>query len=321
MVSDLGQGGRSLSGTFERASPATDGDRRRWGIPLFFLFVVLTSAAMAVVMVVSVVALSAMGMPIKPFDRAAISTTSLSPAFLIFGESFLFIAVAVATVIMSRIEKRPLADYHVGLVGALARVAQGLGWGAVTMAVLMGMIWLLHGVRLAPAAAPPATVAMSALMWAGGFLLVGAVEEMMLRGYLLRALARRLNFRWAAVISSGAFMALHIPNGGETVFGLIQVFLIGLVFCFSIWRTGTIWWAVGYHAAWDWTQSSVFGVADSGLTIAGSALIANTAGPDWLSGGATGPEASALMFVILAATVAIIWLGLKHRDEPMNVGW
>ena len=106
---------------------------------------------------------------------------------------------------------------------------------------------------------------------------------------------------------------------GEGPLGLLQVFLIGLVFSYSIWKTGALWWAVGFHFAWDWSQSFVFGVADSGLVSPGALLIAKPMGPTWLSGGATGPEGSVLMFAVLTATVGLIALTLKKRDHPLAV--
>ena len=138
-----------------------------------------------------------------------------------------------------------------------------------------------------------------------------------MRAYVLQTLARGLNFPWAAVISSGVFMLLHLPNGGESAMGLIQVFLIGLVFSFSVWRTGAIWWALGYHAAWDWAQSFLFGVADSGLVTPGALLSAHAAGPAWLSGGATGPEGSVLMFSIIAASLGLIGL-MRHTPTTAH---
>jgi len=88
-----------------------------------------------------------------------------------------------------------------------------------------------------------------------------------------------------------------------------------------VWRTGALWWALGYHAAWDWAQSFLFGVADSGLMTPGALMSAHPAGPAWLSGGATGPEGSALMFAIVAASVGLIGLTMMRGDQPVSSRW
>jgi hypothetical protein len=68
--------------------------------------------------------------------------------------------------------------------------------------------------------------------------------------------------------------------------------LAGLVFCFALYRTGSLWWAIGIHAAWDWSQSFLYGVADSGLMAEGHLFATHPVGKPILSGGLTGPEGS-----------------------------
>jgi hypothetical protein len=79
-----------------------------------------------------------------------------------------------------------------------------------------------------------------------------------------------------------------------------------MVFCFSLWRTGSLWWAIGFHAAWDWSQSFLYGVADSGLMIQHHLLATHPVGKPVLSGGATGPEGSIFILVVLGLASAII---------------
>jgi membrane protease YdiL (CAAX protease family) len=159
------------------------------------------------------------------------------------------------------------------------------------------------------------------VQWAGVFLVLAVAEESVMRGYVLQTLARGLNFRWAALISSALFMLGHIANPGESVSGLAGTFLVGLVFAFSIWRTGSLWWAVGFHAAWDWSETFIFGVADSGNKSTASLLMTHPIGPDWLSGGTVGPEGSLLIPVVMIATTILISLTLKEPDQKLGLNW
>jgi uncharacterized protein len=79
-----------------------------------------------------------------------------------------------------------------------------------------------------------------------------------------------------------------------------------MVFCFSLWRTGSLWWAIGFHTAWDWAQSFLYGVADSGIMVRQHLLATHPLGKPLLSGGATGPEGSIFILPIVLIIVLII---------------
>ncbi|HTQ95367.1 MAG TPA: CPBP family intramembrane glutamic endopeptidase, partial [Candidatus Acidoferrum sp.] len=128
---------------------------------------------------------------------------------------------------------------------------------------------------------------------------VSVHEELTFRGYLLFIAARRIRFWRAAIALSIGFAAAHLPNPGETFFGILQVLGTGLLFCFMIRRTGNLWFVLGFHAAWDWAQTFFYGTADSGLKSVGYFLNTSTEGPRWLTGGSTGPEGSVLSLIIL----------------------
>ena len=131
--------------------------------------------------------------------------------------------------------------------------------------------------------------------------------------------ARTIGFWVAAFVFSVVLFALaHMSNGGETALGIITVSLAGLVFVYSLYRTGSLWWAIGFHAAWDWAQSFLYGVADSGQASEGRLFMTHPAGAAWLSGGTTGPEGSLLVVPTLLLTAAIIYWTLPKRTEAFD---
>ena len=85
-----------------------------------------------------------------------------------------------------------------------------------------------------------------------------------------------------------------------------------MVFFFSLWRTGSLWWAIGFHTSWDWAQSFLYGVADSGLMIQHHLLATHPVGRPILSGGTTGPEGSIFIVAILGVIILIILLTLPN---------
>src|SRR5262249_27190314 len=141
-----------------------------------------------------------------------------------------------------------------------------------------------------------------ALFWFVLFILVSLYEEFLLRGYSQFALTRAMGFWPAAIVLSIIFGAVHAANPGESKAGLVGAGLIGLLFCLTLRRTGNLWFAVGMHTGWNWGQTFLFGLPNSGLASHQHLLISSLGGPRWLTGGTVGPEGSALVFMVVAIT-------------------
>ena len=110
-------------------------------------------------------------------------------------------------------------------------------------------------------------------------------------------------FWQAAWLTSTFFGYIHTFNKGETWIGIFSAAFIGFAFCVSIWLTRSAWWAIGFHASWDWAQTFFFGTADSGFLPKGHLLATSPAGSVLWSGGSDGPEGSVL---ILPTTLLIL---------------
>ncbi len=151
-----------------------------------------------------------------------------------------------------------------------------------------------------------------ALFWAAVFVVVGFFEEYAFRGYAQFALTKGFGFWPATIVTSLIFGAVHLANPGESWPGILGVVVVGIFWCFTLRRTGTLWFAFGMHAAFDFGETFLFSVPDSGVVFPGhlsSAVIHN--GPAWLVGGTAGPEASVLDFAILA-----IFFFVVHKMYP-----
>ncbi len=122
------------------------------------------------------------------------------------------------------------------------------------------------------------------------------------------------SFWQAAWVTSTVFGFLHTTNGGEDWIGIFSAAAIGFVFCVSIWVTGSAWWAIGCHAAWDWAETFFYGTADSGLVSKGHFLTTMPAGKAFWSGGTDGPEGSVLVLgaILLLLTVLLLVYGRKQ---------
>jgi len=213
--------------------------------------------------------------------------------------------VTLATVVVARLERRSLAEYGMSRRLAGGRLSEGVVWGVLTLSVTPLALAETGHFRIVDVALRGRAALGYALAWATVFLALAIAEEFAFRGYLLAFAARARGFWPAAAILSFSFGIAHVWNPGETVLGLLQVVEIALFFCFTIRRTGTIWFAVGFHAAWDWAQSFLYGTPDSGLLSVGRWLDSVVEGPTWLTGGSAGPEGGVLA---LASIALAAWL-------------
>jgi membrane protease YdiL (CAAX protease family) len=153
-----------------------------------------------------------------------------------------------------------------------------------------------------------------AAFWAAMFLLVGFFEEFLLRGYSQFTLTRAIGFWPAAVVLSCMFGLIHLQNAGEQWPGLLAAAVIGFFFCLTLRRTGSLWFAVGFHAAWDWGETFFYSVPDSGTMFPGHLLKSSLHGPRWLSGGMVGPEGSVLCFVV----IGVAWVAFARVYPDVN---
>ena len=216
-------------------------------------------------------------------------------------------SLSVATWIVSRIEKRSLAEYGIDMRQAFGgKFWEGSVWGFAMLSAVVLVLWITGHFRIESAALTGLAVVRWALAWGITFLAVSLSEEFAFRGYWLFSMSRRMRFWPAALFLSGIFGVAHLTNHGENVLGLLHVIATGLLFCLTIRRTGTLWFAVGFHAAWDWSETFFYGTPDSGLLGVGHFLNTSVQGPSWITGGAAGPEGSIVAIPVLALCAVLI---------------
>jgi hypothetical protein len=156
------------------------------------------------------------------------------------------------------------------------------------------------------------------LVLAVALALVSSLEELILRGYGLQLLAEA-GGRWAAALVTGAlFGFMHAENPGANVWGLVNTAANAVLLAWLVMRTGSLWMACAYHASWNVTGASIFGMRLSGLDHSGGLLATRLSGPDWLTGGSYGFEGSVLVglleLVVLALAVAAAPRLPGHRE-------
>jgi uncharacterized protein len=244
----------------------------------------------------------------------------LTPQYFLITEPIAFAGYFVTTWIMGRVEGRRLADYGLPGRGAFSpRFLIGLLAGFASISALLGAMRVLGVLHFEGVALHGSEAWTYAALWAAAFLLVGLQEEFRFdggRGYILFTLSTGIGFWPAALLTSIWFGYNHHTNSGETPIGLLSVAAIGVFFCILVRRTGDLWPAIGFHAAWDFGLTYFYGVPDSGLAESGHLLNPRFSGPDWLTGGSAGPEASLLCLMLIVALCAAVLLISPRAKYP-----
>jgi len=225
---------------------------------------------------------------------------------LFLTEATLLVAVFACTALMAWLEGRHVWSYGLSEPRALPRVLWGAFWGVALLTLLIGALYASEHIEIGPAGLLAPDAIAYGLAYAAGLLVVALAEETLFRGYLQVTLARLVGFWPAAGLLSLAFGAVHQGNPGESPLGVGAAVLIGAVLCLCLRLSGSLWWGIGFHAAWDWAQSFLWGTPVSGFVLEGRWLQSDALGAPLWSGGDTGPEGSLLVLPVLALTVLVI---------------
>ena len=242
-------------------------------------------------------------------DRSALSAPSI-----IIGDGFDLIAVLIVTGVFALCERRRIDSYGLrineafcglfwnGVVAGLAAIA----FVAAGMLVTGGMH--IHGIAL-----QGTDLISSPLLWLVAMLLVGVTEEYFFRGYALQSLWRGTGFWPAALITTALFAGLHLVKPHENAIDIGMIFVLGLIICMSVRITGSLWWAVGWHAAFDFGQIFIIGTPNGGRVPQGRLFDVTLRGPTWITGGELGTEASFFMIPAVVGTFIYIIVFLRRR--------
>jgi len=240
----------------------------------------------------------------------------LTPGLLLFGEGIRTAAALLVGVAMAKFENRTFSDYRVPWTEALGRrFWQGVPLGLGMLALLMSFLRLFRALSFLQQGIDRSTALRNGALYGIGYVLVAFFEEATFRGYLQTTFETEFGFWPSAVVLSIIFGAIHLHNPGESPFGVVMAGCFGLLAAFSVFRTGSVWFAIGWHAAWDWGQSFLYGVPNSGVVARGHLWNCALQGPNWLTGGSVGPEGSLLVLPVLLLLALVIHLLFPARPS------
>jgi len=258
--------------------------RTIWRVLLYGLFWITFSFGL------DLLAIELFGFPANPMSAQRILKEDLLS----------FLAALGAALAMANLERRPVDVYGLPRERAFGKLFwQGCLLGLVEVSLLLGSIAAFGGYSFGPISLHGLEVARWGGLWFVAFVAVGLSEEYLFRGYPQFTLARGIGFWPAAIFLSVLFGAGHRWNPGESYAGVAGVIATGLLFAFTLRRTDNLWLAVGWHATFDFGETFLYSVPDSGMLFEHHLSNAIMHGPKWLTGGTVGPEGSVFSFMTM----------------------
>nr|WP_239538565.1 CPBP family intramembrane glutamic endopeptidase [Dyella mobilis] len=198
------------------------------------------------------------------------------------------------------IERRPVRELSPRAI--VTRGIPGFIGGVVLFSVVVGLLWMFGSYHVM--GTNPGVDWLPDVLVAG--VAAGIGEEVLTRGVLFRVTEEGLGTWWALVISAAFFGIAHIFNPAATWWSSAAIAIeAGILLALLYLVTRSLWACIGLHAAWNITQGTIYGIPVSGGQAHGW-LISNRTGPEWLSGGAFGAEAS----VVALATCSLVSVAL-----------
>jgi membrane protease YdiL (CAAX protease family) len=211
--------------------------------------------------------------------------------------------------VLAGFEKRPAWSYGFQKTGdAGRRYIEGVILGVLAFGIVGALMYAFDGFTIHGFNLHGSQWLVYPVLWLGVMVLVGFGEEMLFRGYGLYALARGIGFWPAAAVMTLLFGAAHLGKEGENIVDIASVLFIGMFLCFTLWRTGSLWLAAGFHFAVDYMQFFIIGTRNGSAVPLGHLLNSSFPGPAWVNGGALGTEASYFVFPVVALLFVVVHL-------------
>jgi membrane protease YdiL (CAAX protease family) len=226
-----------------------------------------------------------------------------------------FITMLLTVFILLRgLESKRFKD--IGLI-SIKEDVKGLGWGlllgAGSMAVIFIFLLASGNITLKESLRSP-NFTTSVLWGIALYIVVSLNEEIMCRGYIQTTLDQMGKPWLSAIITSATFSALHLGNPNVKTMGLVNIFLVGLLFSYMYIRTKSLWMPIGYHFTWNYFQGNVFGFPVSGTTQSKGIYNIEAVNENILTGGSFGPEAGILATVVIIIGAVVVWRATRHKN-------
>lgn len=221
----------------------------------------------------------------------------------IFKSNGLYILITVCFTVRV-VHRRPLSSIGLARIDA-RQLFTGFLSGAFLLTAVVLFLWGLNHVFFQGEWLKPRFQYIDVISLVITAFMAGICEEILFRGYIQHLLSNRLSVPWAIFITSVTFSLAHMANPEYTWISAINIGFIACILSFMTLRTGNLYFAIGFHMAWNLFQGYVFGISVSGEMSQGIYPVILSGG-SMLTGGGFGLEGSLLATLILGLVCVVI---------------
>ncbi|MFW5951333.1 MAG: CPBP family intramembrane glutamic endopeptidase [Gemmatimonadota bacterium] len=246
----------------------------------------------ALLFVAAFMAILQLQLLLLPVLAVPVAADRVSAGLVVQGFMLLSAAVLAGWAMLRWVDERPLAELGFALRKRVPlELVAGTGIGAGALGLVVLAVAAFGGYRYTPDAGSAAAWLATAGAGLAVFAIPAAAEEALFRGYLFRTLIEGAGTAVAIVVTSLLFTLVHGANPNVTGFGLVNIFLAGVLLAVAVLRTGSLWFATAVHLGWNWAMAGPLDLPVSGIAGYDMPLYdGRAAGPAWLTGGEFGPE-------------------------------
>lgn len=196
------------------------------------------------------------------------------------------------------------------LIGALI--------GFIFISIPVMLLLLIGNVQLEMQRITPTTI-LGIVGSLVAFLIQGATEEIIVRGWLFPVLSVRSRIWVGIVVTSLLFGFLHLLNPGITILSISNIILVGVFAAFYVLKDNSLWGICAWHSLWNWAQFNIYGFAVSGMAMYSTPLFKPvTNGSEFLHGGSFGIEGSIITTIMLSIASIVLWRQLWGRKAKQR---
>lgn len=233
---------------------------------------------------------------------------------MLFG--FIYTALMVI-MIVKYIEHRKLSSLGFQSIGKSVKAGLfGTIVGIFSVILIMINLYLMGCVGLSTSPTQPLGINafIPIILVFFGFIVQGGTEELVSRGWLLNVVSARYGGVMGIIISTLYFASTHLFNAGFNFIVFINIVLFSILLCMIVNWTGNLWYAIGFHGAWNFAIGNIFGLDVSGnKDRVGSLFEFTVSGPSFLTGGKFGIEGGIPTTFILGLLLIIIFFVKKYK--------
>lgn len=213
------------------------------------------------------------------------------------------------------IERRPLSELSLSGAGREWGTGMLIGAGLYTACILVLMalgMYRIDGLNPWTFVIPAIAMALSS----------GFIVELFFRGILFRSVEDMAGSWISLAVSALVFGFVHLANPAGTITGAIYISIeAGILLAAAFMLTRRLWLSIGFHMAWNYTQSAIFSGIVSGSISEPGLIRSNIRGPEVLTGGSFGLESSVLAFAFCTMTGLVLLFMAVKRGRIVPPSW